>query len=258
MIAVKELNVAPVKSTALVQPAEVYVTKQGIVEDRRFYIIDAQGKLVTRGKVGELTLLRTDYCPDPERLAIHFPDGLVIQEALELWEPVQTTVWQHQSSGRVLGGTWNTLLSEFLGQPVRLVRSDLPGQGNYINPISILSQESVDELNRRAANYGRFEAARFRANLVLDGCTPHEEDQWVGRRLRLGETLIIRVAARDWRCVTTTINPKTGKRDADTLRAIASYRPPVGTPPEGKIFFGVSATVEEPGLLHVGDRIELL
>jgi uncharacterized protein YcbX len=58
---------------------------------------------------------------------------------------------------------------------------------------------------------------------------------------------------QDPRCAQTTINPQTGQRDVDTLRAISSYRPS----PDRRIYFGVYATVEQPGMVKVGDRVEV-
>lgn len=61
MILVKELAISPNKSTALLHQLEVYVTKQGIVEDRRFHVIDNANTLVTQRYVGTLALVRTAY-----------------------------------------------------------------------------------------------------------------------------------------------------------------------------------------------------
>ena len=56
MIVVKELAISPIKSTALAHRREVYVTKQGIVEDRRFYVIHNESTLVTQRQMGTLAL----------------------------------------------------------------------------------------------------------------------------------------------------------------------------------------------------------
>jgi uncharacterized protein YcbX len=54
----------------------------------------------------------------------------------------------------------------------------------------------------------------------------------------------------------TTRDPETGERDLDTLRVIRGYRGQRDT--DGAILFGVYADVEEPGLVRVGDALELL
>jgi uncharacterized protein YcbX len=52
------------------------------------------------------------------------------------------------------------------------------------------------------------------------------------------------------RCMMTTLDPDTLKRDADTLRVLLRYRKRMatGAPP-----FGVYAEVVSPGLVRVGD-----
>src|SRR5574341_1598788 len=48
VITVEAIHLAPVKSLGLVHPNTVHVERHGIVEDRRLYVIDQQGRLVTQ------------------------------------------------------------------------------------------------------------------------------------------------------------------------------------------------------------------
>jgi uncharacterized protein YcbX len=86
------------------------------------------------------------------------------------------------------------------------------------------------------------------------GCSPHEEDSWAGRRVRVGEALL-EVGGPVPRCATTTRDPSTGVRDFDTLREIAAYR---GRRDGHDIDFGVYARVLEPGVARLGDPVEPL
>lgn len=255
MIVEKELTISPIKSTRLVHPDKVFVTDQGIVEDRRFYIIDDKSEIVTLKQVSALAVVKSDYDPESERLAVHLPDGRSIEGVVELGEPVESPRSWHQAHGRVVSGEWGSLLTEFCGQPLRLVQADLPGEALHY-PLAILSEASVEELNARASEYGHFEQSRFRLNVLLAGCTPHEEDQWLGCDLQMGNQLVVRVEKKAAMCAVTTINPETGQRDLDTLRAIATYRP--REEPKPYIFFGVFASVIAPGYLRVGDAVSLL
>jgi hypothetical protein len=88
--------------------------------------------------------------------------------------------------------------------------------------------------------------------LTLDGCEPHEEDTWEGRRFRVGSA-VIRVGGPVPRCVVTTRDPDLGFRDFDSLREIKAYR---GLRDGKEIDFGVYADVEEPGVVRVGDTLE--
>jgi uncharacterized protein YcbX len=83
---------------------------------------------------------------------------------------------------------------------------------------------------------------------------PHEEDSWAGREVRVGEVLL-RVGTPVPRCVVTTLDPATGRRDFPTLRVIRDYR---GLNAERELEFGVYAEVVEPGEARVGDPVEPL
>ena len=55
-------------------------------------------------------------------------------------------------------------------------------------PVSLVSQESLEDLNTRMAESGAYEVSlnRFRMNIEIAGCSrPYEEDEWV--RVRVGE-----------------------------------------------------------------------
>jgi uncharacterized protein YcbX len=90
----------------------------------------------------------------------------------------------------------------------------------------------------------------------VGGTEAHEEDEWVGKLVRVGEA-VIRLHEEVARCAITTQDPDSGVPDFDTLREIKSYR---GTrDDDGKhIDFGVFGEVEEPGIVRLGDAVEPL
>ena len=85
---------------------------------------------------------------------------------------------------------------------------------------------------------------RFRMNFGVDGIEPHAEDGWLGRRVAVGEAVVV-PQGNVGRCVVTTQNPDTGRTDLDTLKALAAYRGDVET--TEPLPFGVHAAVAEPG-----------
>ena len=54
MITVAKIHVSPVKSLALSHPAAVDVGWQGIDGDRRLFLVDERGRLLTQRQVGRL------------------------------------------------------------------------------------------------------------------------------------------------------------------------------------------------------------
>ncbi|MFD1341061.1 MOSC domain-containing protein [Litorisediminicola beolgyonensis] len=87
---------------------------------------------------------------------------------------------------------------------------------------------------------------RWRGNLWLDGLAPWEEFDLVGKRLRVGDA-VFEITERTERCRATEANPETGKRDADTLKALRSW---------GHQDSSVQAMCIAPGRVARGDHAE--
>src|SRR5256712_6684432 len=143
MITVETMHLAPVKSLGLVPPKTVHVERHGIVEDRRLYVIDQQGRLVTQRTRGQLVQVTPQYRSQPEWLSLRFPEGRSLAGPLTLGEAIVTQIWGRHVRGRVVQGDWNQALSDFCGDEVTLVRSDEPGQCYDEYPVSIVSQASL-------------------------------------------------------------------------------------------------------------------
>ncbi|HWB56992.1 MAG TPA: MOSC domain-containing protein [Gaiellaceae bacterium] len=253
MPTVSRLAITPVKSLALHFPDEVLLEECGVATNRRFYLIREDGRLLAGLHHGPLVRVRADWDEASDALTLTFPDGAVVAGEVVVGEPVLTDFWGHRVSGRVVEGPWAEALSEYSGKRVRLVKADDPSGGVDIEPITLVSAESVEELGRRAER-DEVDSRRFRMLLEIAGCKAHEEDSWTGRRARLGAALV-EFGGPVPRCATTTRDPSTGIRDFDALRAIAAYR---GLRDGKKIDFGVYAKALEPGRVRVGDAVELL
>jgi uncharacterized protein YcbX len=255
MRTVHRLSIAPVKSMALQHPDEIRLERYGVPENRSFYLTDTDGRLVSGGKNGSLMRIKAVYDASREWLSLSFPDGSVVEgEAEALGDRVSTSFWSRPVSGRAVVGPWAEAISSFLGWPVLLVKPDRPGDANDETPVSLLSTASAEELARQAGRSTPVDARRFRMLVELAGCEPHEEDTWVGRRLRIGQA-VVEVGGPIPRCVVTTLDPDVGVKDFDTLKAVAAYR---GVTPDRDINFGVYADVVEPGMIAVGDEAALI
>lgn len=252
MPTVSAINLAPVKSLGLLSAERVDISSRGIEGDRRFIVLDASGRLVTQRQLGSLTQVTAEYSPSDRVLRMTFPDGRVVEGQSDPVESTATVLWGRVVEGNLVGGDWATALSEFCGTDLQLMESAGPGTCFDEYPVSIISQASIDYLAGLTGGAKSFEAERFRPTLLLDGCQPHEEDSWLGKGLRIGERLRLRLVARDPRCAITTLDPTTGERDFDTLRLILSYRPSVRA-----AYFGVYGIVELPGTVEIGDEVHV-
>jgi uncharacterized protein YcbX len=226
----------------------------GVLENRRFYVLDEQGKFVNGLTRVEHSLFGVVPVWDAEEdtLELGFPDGKTVRGDVRLGERVSTWFYDRTVPGRLVEGPWSEELSAYAGRELRLARSDAPGAAvdRSDGGVSIVSDESVDELGRQA---GRPEpdARRFRMLVGVSGGAPHEEDTWVGRDVRVGEA-VVRVHEQVARCAITTKHPDTGERDLDTLHVIKEYR---GQRNGRHLDFGVYGSVVQAGRVRVGDAV---
>jgi uncharacterized protein YcbX len=256
MPTVSWLSVAPVKGLALASRDEVRLDTTGVAENRRFYLIDERGRRYGLLRDGSLALVTADYDAETERLILRFPDGHEVAEEISLDGEVDTDFYGRDVTGHVVRGPWAEALSDYVGRALELVKADRPGGGvdRDRGPVSMLSEASLEELRRQAGRSEPVDPRRFRMLIGLADCRPHEEDEWVGRRVRVGEAVVL-LHEQVARCAITTQNPSTGKRDFDTLRTIKDYR---GLRDGDKLDFGVYGDVAEPGVVRLGDDVEAL
>ena len=261
VVTVGEIYTAPVKSLAVQRRKAVQVGPQGIPEDRRFYLVDQRGRLLTQREMGKLTQIQARFDIASGQLDLEFPDGIALSAKVELGQAVTTRIWGRWVRGNVLLGDWDAALFQFCGELVMLVASESPGQCYDEFPVSLLSRASLKRLEQQAERMGEklserpgdFDACRFRPTFLLENCEPHEEDSWIGRTLAVGKELKIQIISQDPRCAIITQNPATGEPDVDTLGLIRSYRPE-----SSAAYFGVYAVVLHAGAVAAGDEVRLL
>jgi uncharacterized protein YcbX len=252
---VSQINVAPVKGLGLVHPDEVTVERTGVAENRRFHVIDAGGRRYNQLRNGRLVQIRPAYDAAAERLTLSFPDGTVADGEVTLGEEIVVDFYGRPVVGRVVVGPWAGALSEWAGRPLTLVESE-PGAAvdRARGEVSLVSEESLAELARKAGR-DHVDGRRFRMLFQVEGCAPHEEDEWVRRTVQIGDA-VVRLRNDVGRCAITTQNPDTGVPDFDTLRTIDGYRNRT-TNAAGKehIPFGVYGEVVAAGVVRVGDPV---
>ena len=89
----------------------------------------------------------------------------------------------------------------------------------------------------------------FRPNIVVGGTDiGFAEDAWVGHRIRIG-TMTARVEIRTMRCVMVTRPFSDLPNDRSIMRTLVRERAQC---------IGVYASVEQPGVVTLGDTVEIL
>ena len=254
MVRVARFNVTPVKSTALHHPDRLRFDKRGALGDRRFFLVDGNGKRFSGATKAPILPVVAESAEERDELEVRLPDGVVVTGRPEAdGEALVVDFYGRKVPARVVEGEFTEALSRYAGHEVRLARPDRPGDALDVRPVTLVSLESVVELARQGAHHGALDPGRFRMTVEIEGVSrPHEEDSWAGREVRVGEVLL-RVGKPVPRCVVTTLDPATGRRDFPTLRVIRDYR---GLNAERELEFGVYAEVVEPGEARVGDPVE--
>jgi hypothetical protein len=256
MPSVARFNVTPVKSTALHHPERIRLEARGAVGDRRFFLVDGNGKRFSGATKAPILPIRASYDEERDLLELRLPNGIVASGSAEPdGEAIVVNFYGRPVEAHVVGGDFTDALSAYVGHEVRLARPDRVGDAIDVHPVTLVSLESVAELARRGERDGALDPGRFRMTIEIEGVSaPHEEDSWAGRRVRVGGA-VIRVGQPVPRCVVTTLDPATGRRDFHTLHVIRGYR---GVNADNELEFGVYGEVVEQGDVRVGDAVEPL
>jgi len=253
---VVRISIAPVKSLGLVHPEEVQLGPGGVVGDRRLWLVDEDGRLFNGKRRGQLVRVHPDWDEESRRLALTFPDGSRVEGVVELGDPVAVEMYGvPRPSQRVLG-PWEDALSAHAGKRLRLLWADegAADRTDRGGTVSLVSRASLERLRAEAGARDPVDGRRFRMLFEIDGVAAHEEDDWLGVEVRIGEATI-GVKGDVGRCVVTSLGPDTGVTDLDTLGTLARYRRDGANEP---LPFGVYGAVVVPGRVRVGDAVSAL
>lgn len=250
MAQIVRISITPVKAFALVHPDEVMLEAGGVVGNRRFWLRDEQGALYAGKRNGDLQRVRADWDESSRRLALTFPDGRHVDGVVQLGEPVATELYRRPRPSHRVIGPWQEAISQYAGRDLELLWADngAVDRATWGGSVSLVSRASLDKLGDEAG-VKDVDGRRFRMLFEIDGVGAHEEDEWMNRRVRVGDA-VIEVNGDIGRCIVTSRDPDTGVVDLPTLVTLAAYRR------EGvveQLPFGVYGSVVEPGRVRIGD-----
>jgi uncharacterized protein YcbX len=258
------IHVYPVKSAAPMTSDVARVESRGLEYDRRWLVVDTNGRFLTGREFARMTLIRAQ--PIDGGLQLDAPGMPTLRVGTaESNATVPVTIWRSQVGARPMDARASTWLGEFLGRPARLVHMDASVRrsidpeyaqpGDEVSfadgfPLLLISRAALDGLNARLDR--PVSMLRFRPNLVVDGALAHAEDSW--KRIRIGE-VEFDVAKACTRCVFTTVDPDVGERDpeGEPLRTLIGYR----RTPDG-VTFGQNLIPRSTGTVRIGDRVEVV
>jgi len=251
---VVRISVAPVKSLGLVHPDEVELDAGGVRGDRRFWMVDRDGRLLNNKRNGPMVGIRPSWNEATRELSLRFPDGTEAAGTVELGEKVDAVLYGQPHPSRRVVGPWEAALAAFVGEPLVLLWSEMHAtdRGTAGGDVSLVSRGSLERLREQMGARSPVDGRRFRMLFEIDGVPPHEEDTWIGSTVAVGDAELL-VNGDVGRCVVTSLDPDRGVSDLDTLGTLARYRR------EGRVEplpFGVYGTVTLPGPVRVGDLVQ--
>ena len=265
------ISFAPVKGMR-VQPLEsVELTADGVPGDRAFILVDPGGAMVNGKRFGALMELIPEFDRREGRLAITFPDGTTVTGAIDLGAPERITFFGNEEQARPVAGEFSAAISEQVGTGLRLMARPEGRAGvdrGKWGGVTLLGQASLESLREAGREFnhsspsgegedadpGPIDQRRFRMTFGVEGTGAYEEDQWVGREIRVGDAAV-RVGGHVGRCAVTTRQPETGTTDLRTLHFLRHSREDVDS--FEALPFGVYGEVIRPGPVRLGDPVEL-
>jgi uncharacterized protein YcbX len=268
LVHVATLHTYPIKGGHRLDHDAAGVEPWGLAGDRRWMIVDPDGIGITQRTAPQLTQLQPVPAADGLVLtAPGMPTRTIAAPADGPKELVRVFASKPAVPARVADDSgWFTHL---LGRPARLVWLGDPAarpiqthalDGDRVSfadgfPLLLTSTASLAALGDWLIEGGDepVPMTRFRPNVVIAGARAWAEDDWLGGRLRIGDTTF-RAAKSCARCVVTTVDQETGEVGRQPLRALGQHRRF-----EGALLFGINLIPDigagQRGIIRVGDVV---
>jgi uncharacterized protein len=260
----------PVKSMMGEELNSSDVTDRGLLGDRQFAVVDrATGKIggaKNPRKWGNFFGFRAAYAEPPRAgqmmppVRITLPGGAAVTTGQADLDQVlsrafgrDVAVEEALSGDKSQGATAEEYWPDMAGLDYRNTVTDFEmpaGTFFDIAVVHLLTTATIDHL-RALYPQGRFEARRFRPNIVIS--VPGEdqgfvENGWVGRTLAIGGNVRLAITEPCPRCVMITLPQDDLPKDSGILRTAAQHN---------GVNAGVYASVVSGGTIRRGDAVSL-
>ena len=263
MSKVTALHVYPIKSCQGLSLKSSRFDAIGPLYDRRFMLVDPNGKFISQREFPRMALIETLIAPTS--INVKVPDVPLLKVALTTRSDArrEVEIWGGRGDAEDAGDHAADWFSSFLQTECRLVH--FPDDGfrpvdpKYARfearvafadgyPALLTSEASLKDLNERAPEH--IPMNRFRPNIVIDGESPFEEDGW--RKVRIGE-VVLDVVKPCSRCTITTVNQRNAAVGTEPLTTLATFRKQGNA-----VNFGQNCIHHGPGTIRLGDEVEIL
>lgn len=225
--------------------------------DRRWMLADADGNFLSQRQLSVLSQFQPEFHDD--LLITHIPSGEEMRIDPEKFQyPAKVQVWGSYFKAHATDDKINQWFSDILEEKVTLIymadddiRNIKPPDDNGIvsfadgYPALLTTEASLQDLNNRMTQPVAMD--RFRANIVIDGDNPFEEDDW--KEIKIG-AIGFRNAKRSARCKVINIDQQSGISSSEPLKTLSTFRRQ-----ENKVYFGINLIPLDTGIIHEGDEV---
>src|SRR5260221_12257163 len=91
---VVRISIAPVKSLGLVHPDEIELGRDGVAGDRRFWLLDEDGRVFNNKRCGPMQLIQQKWDETTRTLALTFPNDERVEGVVELGAAAVGELWR--------------------------------------------------------------------------------------------------------------------------------------------------------------------
>ena len=176
----------------LVHPESVDLLSDGVHGDRRFWLVDGDGRLFNNKRNGPMMTIQPKWDEATRQLSLSFPNGTQVAGPVEIGEPVVVELYGRPHPSRRVIGPWQDAISRSVGRPLTLLWSEdhATDRGRVGGTVSLVSRGSLERLREKAGVEAPIDGRRFRMMFEIDGVPAHAEDEWIGSSLRLGDAAL--------------------------------------------------------------------
>ena len=259
-IKITSINYCPVKSISFQSIENCKIKKNtGIIGDRIFafakYLDTEQAKLFEKspderkGKWNKVLTLKNspvlnkyNFLFKENKLTLTFKDKEIL------------TINASELSERQLLSNKIVELENSLKEPIVLMKNEespffdtsISNKVDFINSVSLLNIQSINDFQKKIDK--KVEISRFRGNICIDGVKPWEEQEWVGKIVKINN-VSFKVEKKIPRCVAINLKPQTDDNSLNLLQALKKTY--------NHFDMGIYLTALDDGKVEVGNQIEI-
>src|SRR5256885_15781287 len=127
------IHSAPIKALAIQELQEVSLELHGVENDRRFCIVDPEGRMLNAKRVQRFVAVRPHFDDATNQLLLEMPHGAKVKGAVELGRAIMVSIYGRSVSARIVDGPWSEALSAvadsrciWFGSTIRARASTVP------------------------------------------------------------------------------------------------------------------------------------